>query len=425
MPHEFAFANPKQGMPVKADQDEVSMEKNKIVLLLDNFLRRGSTRQAYLLAREIRDARRLNVEVWALSAGECESDFSKAGIPTRILNFRNPGCPIRFVQRLFWVTRLIRLALQLSGYGIRVLLPFDSRPNVLAGMTYRFARIPLCVWAERSVYRIGGVRRALRRYSRFTANSTEGIDFLVRELGVPRGKIRFIPNAVEKPEERRAADWRAGLGIRSNQLLVVQIADIYEPRDPATLLRAWHIVQESWDGENKPVLVLAGALGGPYSECLRLVRQMQLDATVKFVGRIHNVSALIKVCDLAVHSSRAEAMPNGILECMAFGKAVVATDLLGIRDGLGEASAHVLVRPGDAEDLARALLKILRDTNMRTALGEANRLRAAEEFSVQAVTDAYLDLIGGSLPNSAPAGSVSANLMQTQTAGSRSGNFVR
>ena len=394
------------------------MKKNKIILLLDNFSRRGSTKQAYLLARELRDARRLNAEVWALSPGECEADFARAGIPTRILNFRNPRCPARFVRSFFWVKRLTRLALQLSGRGICVLLAFDSRPNVVAGMTHRFARIPLCIWTERSVYRVSGIRRAVTKYSRFAANSTEGIDFLEREMGVPRGRIRFIPNAVERPEERRFADWRAGLGIRPDQLLAAQIGDIYNPRDPVTLLRAWNSIQQSWDGPNKPVLVLAGAFGEPYSECLRMVRQMQLETTVRFVGRIHNVAALIKACDFAVHSSRAEAMPNGILECMASGKAIVATDLPGIRDALGEPSAGVLARPGDAEDLARVLLGVLRDKSMRTALGEANRLRAAQEFSIQRVTDAYLDLIGDSLPNSTPVGAASANLIRTQTAGS-------
>lgn len=243
-------------------------------------------------------------------------------------------------------------------------------------------------------------------------------------MGVSRDRIYLIPNAVETPEERRVADWRAGLGVRSDQLLVVQIADIYDPRDPATLLRAWNIVQESWDGENKPFLVLAGAFGAPYSECLRMVRQMQLETTVKFVGRIHNVSALIKACDFAVHSSRAEAMPNGILECMAAGKAIVTTDLPGIREALGVPSAGVLVRPRDAEDFARVLLKVLHDKNIRTALGEMNRLRAAQEFSVQRITDAYLELIGDSLPDSTLVGAVAANVIRTHAAGSRNGNFA-
>lgn len=402
----------------------MDVKKNKIVLLLDNFSRRGSTKQAYLLAREFREARGLNAEVWALSTGECEADFAKAGIPTRILDFRTPRCPVRFIRHFFWVGRLARFALQLNGYGICVLLPFDSMPNVVAGMTYRFARIRLCVWAERSVYRVAGVRWAIGRYSRFTANSTEGIDFLEREKRIPRGIIRFIPNAVEKPDEGHTADWRTGLGVRLDQLLVAQIADIYNPRDPVTLLRAWNIVQENWDGDSKPVLVLAGAFGAPYSECLRVVRQMKLETTVKFVGRIHNVAGLIRACDLAVHSSRAEAMPNGILECMALGKAIVTTDLPGIRDALGEPAGGVHARPGDAEDLARALLKILCDKSMRTALGEANRLRAAEQFSIQRIGDAYLDLIGDALPSPAPVAAGSANFAPTQTARSRNGNFI-
>jgi glycosyltransferase involved in cell wall biosynthesis len=94
---------------------------------------------------------------------------------------------------------------------------------------------------------------------------------------------------------------------------------------------------------------------------------------------------------------------------MALGKAIVTTDLPGIRDALGVPPAGIHVRPGDAEDLARTLLKVLCDKSMRTALGEANRLRAAEQFSIQRISDEYLDLIGDALPNPAPVAAGSAN----------------
>jgi glycosyltransferase involved in cell wall biosynthesis len=181
-------------------------------------------------------------------------------------------------------------------------------------------------------------------------------------------------------------------------MLVVKVANISMYKDHPTLLRAWKLVQDKWRGADKPVLALAGHQANRYDECLRLVSETGLESAVRFLGSVTDVPALIQAADLTVFSSPAEGMPNGVLECMAAGKAVVASDLPGIRDILGAENNACLVPPGDAARFAEKLLNLLQDDGKREALAQHNRERGAD-FSVERLAERYLQLIRAGMPN--------------------------
>jgi len=234
---------------------------------------------------------------------------------------------------------------------------------------------------------------ALRQYRSFTANSIAGIDFLSGEMGVARPFISHVPDAIEAPKPPASNDWRARLDVEAGRLLILKVAAISRYRDHATLLHAWKQVQDAWHDDYKPILVLAGALDDSFRELQRFVRNTGLESSVRFLGAVKEVSSLIDASDLCVFSSRKEGMPNSVLEYMAGGKAVVATDLPGIREALGPSAGEVLVKAGSAEALAACILDLLRDTQRRDRLGEANKRRALSEFTVDRMVGAYLTLM--------------------------------
>jgi glycosyltransferase involved in cell wall biosynthesis len=367
---------------------------SKTVILIPQFFREGATRQAFLLARELKFRHGLDIEVWALFySGDCQKEFENAGFTTRVLGFRRPQCPISAVRTGYWVGRLLTIARRLRRQHVDILLPMTSWPNVISGLVYRLAGVRLCIWGERSagVERVPREQFAARQYRSFVANATSGIDFLTADFGVARELISYVPDAVEEAILSGESDWRIRLGVAAQQAVVLKIANITRYRDHATLLRAWKIVQDDWRSELKPVLVLAGALGDSFREVQRIARDAALEPTVRFLGFVPNVSSLIGASDLAVFSSRKEGMPNSVLEYMAGGKAVVATDIPGIRDAIGPAADEVLVPAGDSEKLASRLLELLRDEGRRNALGEANRRRALSEFTVRRMVSGYLN----------------------------------
>jgi glycosyltransferase involved in cell wall biosynthesis len=391
----------------------MSLQTQKIVILIDHFVRAGPARQAYLLAREMRRRHDLDTEVWALSRyqhdADYAADFTAAGIPTRVLEFRFPTlAAFRLVRGVQWVNELRRVVMTLRQARVGVLLPFTAWPNVVAGLCHRLAGTRLCIWGERNA---GGARVptperiAARKVSHFVANSTAGVNFLANEMGITPARISFVPNGVEPHTDRGRNIWRARLRLPSSEPLVAMIANVTDFRDHPTLLRAWNIVQQNWDGGKRPFLALAGYRsysGRSYQECREILRRHDLDFCVRFVDTIPDVPELIEECDLAVFCSRIEGMPDGVLECMAAGKAVVATDLPGIRDALGPNTAEALVPVGDADGFARAMLRLLKDKALRDQLGTANRARADTEFSVGTMVDRHLSIIQGLLSMGSP-----------------------
>jgi glycosyltransferase involved in cell wall biosynthesis len=240
---------------------------------------------------------------------------------------------------------------------------------------------------------------AVNRYRRFVANSTAGVEYLAQNEGIPRERISFVPNGVEEPQIDVNANWRARLGIADTQLLVVKVANVTGWKDHATLLRAWKIVQDAWTDGYRPVLALAGFYnpGHVYDNCLRIVREGGLESSVRFLGSVPDVPTLLQASDLTAFSSPKEGMPNGVLECMAAGKAIVASDLPGIRDALGPNVVDVLIPPGDHFRFAHVLLELLRNKQRREALGAANRHRIQTEFSVERIAERHLEIIRASL----------------------------
>jgi glycosyltransferase involved in cell wall biosynthesis len=381
----------------------------KVVILIGSFNRGGSERQAYLLVRQLRERFGLNAEVWALCwDAEYRKEFEAAGVPTRVLGFRPPLWPCdccgiaspRWMRVLRWAGRVWRVSRLLRQARVDILLPYTTWPNVVAGLAYRLAGVRLCIWGERSA----GWERihtpealAVKQYGHFVANSTAGVEFLVSEMRVAREKISLVPNGIEEPKRRHDIDWRERLGLAPGQLLVTKVANLSKFKDHATLLKAWKIVQDSWGGGDKPVLALAGANADQFNALHSFAREAGLLGSVRFLGSIEDVPGLLAQSDLTAFSSRMEGMPNAVLECMAAGKAIVATDLPGVRDALGPNAPESIVASGDAEAYAHRLLDMLSDTAKRDAQGTANQARIRSEFSVERMAERYVGIIRASL----------------------------
>ena len=129
-------------------------------------------------------------------------------------------------------------------------------------------------------------------------------------------------------------------------------------------------------------------LAGEGEERDRLVSQAaDLGLGDRFVlhGRITDVPGFLAGIDIAVLSSRAEGMSNAVLEYMAAGRAIVASNVGATGRLIDDGVQGLLVPPGDADTLARAIAELMRDGESARRLGAAARERAESEFSRQAM----------------------------------------
>lgn len=111
--------------------------------------------------------------------------------------------------------------------------------------------------------------------------------------------------------------------------------------------------------------------------------------------------ALMREADVFVLPSTSEGLPLAVLEAMAFGIAIVATEVGGVPDVLGDERDALLVEPGDAEGLAAAIARLAADAGLRERLGDAARERA-RRLNAEEVTGRLAELYERLLAPAAP-----------------------
>jgi glycosyltransferase involved in cell wall biosynthesis len=118
-----------------------------------------------------------------------------------------------------------------------------------------------------------------------------------------------------------------------------------------------------------------------------LERAGHLPPGVLAVGEQADVTDWLHAADVVAAPSRWEGMSLGVLEAMASARSVVAADVEGMREAIGDGEAGALVRPEDAAPLVEAIVPRLRDTARADAEGRAGRRRVASRFDVRRSID--------------------------------------
>jgi glycosyltransferase involved in cell wall biosynthesis len=153
----------------------------------------------------------------------------------------------------------------------------------------------------------------------------------------------------------------------------------------AELIEAWALLKpQGWR------LQIAGPGDRAYQQTL--LEQHRPEA-VEFIGELPHARAMevMAACDLFVLPSHTEGFPNVILEAMALGKAIVATDVGAIPEMLS-GGCGALVKPKDVPDLLAALRSLLEDQDRRLEMGKLARVRAVENYSIDAVFAKYMTI---------------------------------
>jgi glycosyltransferase involved in cell wall biosynthesis len=249
-----------------------------------------------------------------------------------------------------------------------------------------------------------GAWRSYRRPTRAAELVTAGLDDA--QLVVSEAARRSLPSSIAKRARvlthgvdlqslealtRRRRELRQNLGVEDTARLVVSVANLHALKDHETLLRAARTVITQlpdvifWlvgDGPRKPRLELLSA-------------ELDLGERVRFLGMREDALSLVAAADLFVLSSFSEGLPISVVESIALGVPVVATDVGGVRETFTHGIEGLLVPVRSPDRLAQALITVLNDTSLRTKLGAAALRRRANfdaNTTAQRLTDLYKGL---------------------------------
>jgi glycosyltransferase involved in cell wall biosynthesis len=213
----------------------------------------------------------------------------------------------------------------------------------------------------------------------------EGID--PRKLNlIPYGQSRTRFDAVTAKE---VASLREDLGLGARSLLVC-VGRLHPEKGHRHLLEAFaQLRSEGFSG----VLCLVG-VGAEEAVLRALVRSLRIEEDVAFLGWRDDVLTIIASADLVIHPSLHEALPSAVIEAVALARPIVASDVSGVRDVLGDSEFGLVVPPGDTRALVEGLRMCLGDLSqwrMRAAIGAGrlfNEMSAAR--TAYAHTEIYL-----------------------------------
>lgn len=211
---------------------------------------------------------------------------------------------------------------------------------------------------------------------------------LLEGEGVPAESIVHIPNAVPVVELRERAEHGAGradLGIPEDSQVLVHLARFAPQKGQMTTLRAVARLRERF-GDVRALFVGAGE--GPGEEAVKREAERLGADWACFTGFRDDVPALLRLADLSVLPSTGEGLPMSLIEAIALGTPVVATDVGDVRWLIETTGGGLCVPPGDADAFVEACARLLGDVELRAGMIEAGA-GAVAEFDAAKMTGRY------------------------------------
>lgn len=282
-----------------------------------------------------------------------------------------------------------------------VVQSFLFHANVVATLAVRRAKVPRMVTgirvADPSKWRQRVERWLTPKVDKIVCVSQGVADYCRDKCRFPPDKLVVIPNGVDlaRFENVQPADLTE-LGVPAGRRAILYVGRLERQKGLDWLLVK--VMPRVFRELPLHDLVLVGA--GPEHDAL-LRHALALDSHVHFTLWRADVPQLMAASDLLVLPSRWEGMPNVVLEAMAAGKPVVATQAEGVMELLGDGAALQSCPAGDAAGFAEKIIRVVREPALAAELGIQNQRRAAAEFSRAAMISRYAALYDSLIPRQA------------------------
>ncbi|MEY2481379.1 MAG: hypothetical protein QOI04_2306 [Verrucomicrobiota bacterium] len=361
----------------------------KIAFIIDSLPHYGTQRFLVHLARGLRDLGYAQ-EVIALN-DEADRDVEEALLQT--------GCKISTVGKAnlllggfgWWqlVARLRRsqpdIVMTLLDFadtlgrpaarlaGCRVIITSLRMRNLSKPAWRRWLDRHTIAWADRVVF-----------------NSERFVTYGLEKEGVRERQVIVIPNGVEDLRARSGSlreDYRKQLDLEPTTLLLGWMGRLSRQKNLPLLLHACSRLTTT-----RPYKILILGDGPERAHALSLARELNLDNRIILAGSRSDIEGWLAAMDLFVHTADFEGMPNVVMEAMAMGLPIVASNVDGNRDLIQDGVTGFLAPAGDAAAFAGRIDELLSNRELAHRIGEGARHYILEHFSIARMISAYHEL---------------------------------
>jgi glycosyltransferase involved in cell wall biosynthesis len=327
-----------------------------------------------------------DVAVAAHGSGPVRDAAEAAGV--RFLPLHSVRRPISLWRDLAGLIELTRL---LRRERPDIVHASSSKAGVLGRLAGFLARVPV------RIFTVHGW--AFAAHAGFSSRLYRWVDRLVeplttvticvsereREAGLAAGtcapeRTVVIPNAVDVAGALRSSP------AQRERPLILAVGRLKAPKDFPTLIRAL----SSLEPDSFEAVIVGDGPDRPRLE--EEIEALGLEGRVRLAGERRDVPQLLAAADVFVLPSTSEGLPVSVLEAMAAGVPVVASRVGGVPEQVSDGETGLLVEPGDLDELATALARLIAEPSLRRRLGAAGRARAEQAFDLDPFRRAHVEL---------------------------------
>ena len=248
------------------------------------------------------------------------------------------------------------------------------------------AGVPIIIAGERGAARWKSkfyllIDRVLARFSdKIMANSNGVVDFYVSESGISRDKFLVVHNGVDVDKFRRqqiSLKIKQELNIPQGNAVIGTIGRLMAQKGYKFFLMAAKLIQQRFPSVN---FLIVGE-GLELEELRSLSHKLEIADNVIFAGFRDDIPEILSIFDIFVSSSLYEGLPNVVLEAMASGLPVVATNVEGSSEVVIDGKTGFLVPAKNYMILAEKVLFFLENVDLARKMGQMGKERVEKEFS--------------------------------------------
>lgn len=357
--------------------------QRKVFFLLDSLNVGGTEVQAVELARRL-SPERYDVTLGCLRARGPLLDRMK-GTAVSVREFYPKG-GFDSPQGIY---QMLRLAFFLRRGGFRIVHTHDLYANLLGIPAAVIARVPVIISSQRDLSHLDIYRtrrrvwlRRLQNLSNVVLTNADAVrQALLAENHFAPEKIRVIHNGVDMEQFDGKSRDRTWLKPESgNEKWIALVGNMHSDvkGHPSLIAAAAAVVREFPEAR----FVLAGD-GTRRKEFEQQAAQLGLEGNFLFLGRRNDVPRILSCSDIAVLPSKAEGLPNAVLEYLAAGLPTIASRVGGNAEIVQDGVTGMLVPAEDPAAMSNAILLLLRDPALAARIGKNGREYVAREFSFQ------------------------------------------
>jgi len=359
-----------------------------VLICIDSLGVGGKERQAVELIKGLTQYGRTSVRVVCLNEDEFYlPDLTALGVvvdfvPRRVRWDPRVFAKLQHIIRTFWPDVIHTNGLVSSFYC----LPLAKRWH-----------IPVVNGSIRNAFTGGGLRWKLERFllnasDYRVANSRAGLRS--RNLGEndPRNSVIYNGFDFSRVKNVKPNRGHATVAATGETKVVGMVAEFSQCKDYLTFIEAARL----FDTNRRDVMFVTVGDGVELNECQKAATGL---SNIRFLGKRRDVEELIQTFDIGVLCTFVEGLSNSIMEYMAFGKPVVATDGGGTRELVTDGATGVLVRERDSLALAEVIEYLIDNPDIAARMGYEGQVRLRREFALERMVDDTLALYTRAVTN--------------------------